>query len=643
MRCTALTRSALSSLSTELSRLQILLLQRDGDPAKHAFEGVQQLRDHLDSIFSTSSSRSTSHSRDDVQCTPQLMRSCATIFRFTTTDMVLPVLEALDFCSHLVAEYNAAGSAYSHTNFNEMASLLRSTIALSALQQELRQVEVPSLLQDSSRWRNQPGDLASLVAPLYDRAMQLWCAPQTRPTTLSALTLIQANSHIYGKGFHFTPVSAEKGGLLPCKSKLQMEAKMQRCVGARKLLAALGDFELNRIDAGMALATMAEVGLYDAEACNRSCGVLFSHHTLLSSQQLCQVVYALGVLQHRHIHQKFFSSLIDPRKCNAEAVRQHILGLAMLQQPPPDREALMDGVFLHGLRAAHAGRQHQPERRRWQQRLVKEAINSNSYILPPQWYIDVGHALTCLGIYPVKYKLMAARQARRSIASLTTMERCKLLYCLGGVDEKGVAAELQESWKSKVQRTTAIVVEKLKEIDPPEGPYVMNALLFAGVTEHPRIPRIPQLSSDENPIEVLLRTWSTVPKEKVMELTEQIKPQHLGATAATSTLTKVVARVAVSCSGSKEEDHYRFDPLCSAVEAHSADMSVDDTLRTIAGLQQIGIAGPRQRNAILHLLANLWIRRYDMKPNQLQQCCHRLERLGHIPEAMEMIQFCASQ
>ncbi|KPA81688.1 hypothetical protein ABB37_03995 [Leptomonas pyrrhocoris] len=676
----------LSAVCSELMRIQVQLLQRQGAPLLLAHEGVQLLRENLPGVELT-----TSRDAETLKLVPKLLRASSTVLRFVPDEDALAALDALDHCAAVVGQYSAGGHVERNYNLHDVCSLLRSISVLDDCQgrlMELSELSSPSCFPSSSDGLSpssrptrvstssshvsaQTKRFGALLVPVYTHAMQLWTLPRENASTLSILSLIDANSRVHGQSFNFPAISADQNGLLPIKAKIHMEAKMQRCRGARGLLAALRDCAFNRVDAGMSLATMARTGLYDAEVCNRSCETLYAQHALLSSQQLCQVLFHLGTLQHRHIHQKYFSSLVEPRDCNAEAMRQHVLGLAMLRQPPPSETALMNGVFLHALRTTHANRRHRDdgsssspsfyshgdgERRHsggrrlshlspQAQRAIQDPLNDETYTLSPQWYIDVGHGLSCLGIQHPKYKLMVARQTRRSIGCLTTAERCKLLYATGGLSAAQVPVELRAAWKSKVDRSIAITVEKLKDIEPHEGPCVMNALRYCDIREHPRIPRAPKLDLDENPMDVLLRTWSTVPKERVMQLTEQIKPQHLRTSthkAAATALTNVVAHVAATFDDVPQEQSHRLEPLCAAVDAHSAEMTVEDTMRTLQALRKMGRTGPRQQEAVRNLLMNLWTRRYDLEGEQLTRCCACVQHWPEVPEAMELLQFAAS-
>ncbi|RNF08394.1 hypothetical protein TraAM80_02855 [Trypanosoma rangeli] len=83
-------------------------------------------------------------------------------------------------------------------------------------------------------------------------------------------------------------------GLLPIKSKIQMEAKLHKCPSTRHILNSLREMQLSKLDAGICLSCLAEIGLYDAELCNVCCEVLFSTHALVTCQQFAEVIYSFG-------------------------------------------------------------------------------------------------------------------------------------------------------------------------------------------------------------------------------------------------------------------------------------------------------------------------------------------------------------
>ncbi|KAH9578260.1 hypothetical protein LSM04_009583 [Trypanosoma melophagium] len=585
----------------ELGHLQVRMIRRDGNPAQLVTEAIEVIRRNRDIVQPQQS---------NLPYIPLFLRSCGTLLARANTD---PAHEALECVARLAESYVDSN----HGDVNESGTVLRSLVLLSRKREgSVEQYGCTTPLLVST--------LRPLVAASFNNTMHKWQKNQIRPHTSTLLSLLRGSDAVYGEKFHFTPVSADIVGLLPIKGKVQMEAKVQKCAHSRCILRALRDVQLSKLDAGICLNSMADMGFYDAELCNACCEVLFSTHALVTSQQFAQVIYSLGILQHRHIHQRFFSSMVEFKKCNAEAVRQHVVGLAMLRQPPPNERCLMDGIFLHALRPTDP----------------LEFNSSPDEALTPEWFLCVGHALACLGITHFKYRLMVARTLRRCIGILTTQQRCKMLYTLGGVPAESVPENLQRSWTGKVDRTIEVLTERLRhDVDPCDGPFVMNALLAAGVREHPMIPPQPNLESKENPVEVLLRTWATSPKERVLHLTEQIRPCHLGGEP-TATLSQLFTVIANSCGGSPI-DSYRFSPLCDAVSSHVGDMNVEETLSTIAAIRCIGI-GEQYRNVLVTLLENLWRRRGDMTPESQARCCRLMESLGHLDIAVELLEYLAS-
>ncbi|KAH8620513.1 hypothetical protein ERJ75_000040200 [Trypanosoma vivax] len=589
------------ALCEELSRLQVRLIRREGSPSALAMDAVRAIQANRDTLEPVTG---------NLQHVPAFLRCCATLLVRSTADSVH---DALLSTSRLAEAYIDSNNG----DVNESATVLRSLVLLSSRRSDNLEGQGSSTLSGSSA-------LKALVYPCFHNTLHKWQQQRVRPHASTLLSLLRGTDAVCGEGFHFTPSCADISGLLPIKSKTQMEAKMQRCSHSRDILKALGEMQLSRLDAGICLSSQAEFGLYDGELCNVCCEVLFSTHALLTSQQLSQIVYNLGVLQHRHIHQKFFSSLVDFKQCNAEAVRQHVMGLAMLRQPPPSERRLMDGIFLHTLRPTDP----------------LEFGSAPDAVLSPSWFVDIGHALACLGLTHFKYRLMMARTVRRDIVRLTTLQRCKMLYGLGGVSVDAVPHDLRASWVGKVMRTVDVLIDRLRDVvEPSDGPFVMHALLFAGVREHPMIPQPPSLVSGENPVDLLLSTWMSCPKERVLDLTERIRPRHLGSEPAT-TLSNVCTAIANNCTADFADSH-RFGPLCEAIRFHGGAMNVDETLETVGAIQRIGI-GPRYGDVLTTLLENLWTKRDQMTAEQQRRCCRLLEDLGHLSTAMELLEYMAA-
>lgn len=411
------------------------------------------------------------------------------------------------------------------------------------------------------------------MAPAFQVAFNKWLESRARARVLSICGLLEGTSAVYGAGFHFSySHQHDMTGLLPCRSKLQMEAKVQRCAGAREMLASLRDVALNQLDAAMCLTVMAQTGLYDGALCDDSMHVLYDHHAVLTSQQITEVLYSVGVMQHRHVHQSFLSARVDPRRCTAEAVRRWVVGLAMLRQPPKDSTTLMNGLFLHGLHASrHRPTQDgtgswtgtptfcdvadTPRRKNRKRNSSRDAFNTfrssargeradpvhagSAYALPPHWYLDCAHALACLSILHHKFILMTARQCRRggAPASLSVHRRCQLLYAFGHLSESTAPHDLRSVWQTQVKGLVNATVNQLQRtrndshdardghgggdsygMTCEEGAWVMQALIHAGVRQHSCIPRSPALVSCVHPAQALVQTWAPISTESIVPL-----------------------------------------------------------------------------------------------------------------------------
>lgn len=83
--------------------------------------------------------------------------------------------------------------------------------------------------------------LQQLITPAFQLAYDKWKRSSSNVQVISLLTLLNACSYVYGHAFHFTSLHTNMFGLLPYKNKMQMEAKLQRCYGARDILTALRD------------------------------------------------------------------------------------------------------------------------------------------------------------------------------------------------------------------------------------------------------------------------------------------------------------------------------------------------------------------------------------------------------------------
>ncbi|CCW63302.1 unnamed protein product [Phytomonas sp. EM1] len=586
------------SLSHELSRMQVQLLQRLKAPVMVSKEAIQLIRASASAIEPVTKKKSL---------ITLFLRSCASIFKHVPPSMALPALEALDIAHSVAKSYvmNSFGDV------NESASVLRSIIDLEKCEHELNRdyISAKATSQSTTHY-------SELLRPAYQTAMDRWHQDHRGAYTVTVISLIYATSLIFARGYNFPCANTDMIGLLPVKNKIDMEAKLQRCRGARELLIHLRDKKFNSIDAAMSLNTLAEVGFYDEEVCNKSLDVLHASQTLVSSSQLCEVIYSLGVLQHRHIHLRSLSDRMDASKCSANGVLRHIQGLAMLQHPPSSPRSLLDGVFLHAFRSQPGRHQHSRHAAPNTQS-GSEQQDGGSYKLSPLWYVNVAHALACLNIKHHKFMLMTARQTRSNVGWLSTKERCKLLYGIGGVPVEDVPNELRGSWTSKVVPTLNKTFDKLKEIEPEEGMQVMRALRYCGVVNHPRIPVVEKIMENENPAEVIIKTWSSLSKERILDLTERVDPHQLG-DSPSSTVASITHAVACACRSAGVNEEYRLGPLCNALNIHGTNMETNELIVTIKALHQIGLSG-QPKNTLYNLLECLQDRQDELNETQLKQ------------------------
>lgn len=649
-------------LCKELSQLQVSMLQRASNPGEVACKALTQLQHHQAAIAAT---------KENVVHVPLFLRSCVTLLERAPTSESSIVLDRLNDI-HLVAEQyvgERCGDA------NEAASVLRSVIGLDQLQRRLLKakdgnIQIPSRsgssspnnkgthhVVSSSVERKTGKEFAGLLRPSYQHAYHQWAQQKTKMHTLSMLALLRGTAMVHASDFRFPPLNPDQRGLLPMKSRVQMEAKMQRCPGARELLTAMKNMEVNRLDAGMCITLLADLGFYDTDLCNLACEVLHSAHAVVTSQQFAQVIYSLGVLQHRHVYQRFFSSLITAKQCNADGIRQHLLGLAMLQQPPHSERHLMDGVFLHALRAGRSSGSSSSSSSPVFRRNRKQADSSrhssggssssasveSQYALPFTWYVDIGYGLSCLDISHHKFKLMMARQVRGAIPRMSTSERCKVLYALGNPNDPTVPQDLLPSWENKIGKALSFAYLKLQDIDLSDGPQVMHALRFCGVSAHPRLPQEPKTLEEgrkENPAEVLLRTWATTPKENIMHLVEQIDSTNLytgeSGVRPTEQLAKILATLAKACpSPPSAREQYRFASLCATIERHVGQLSLDELIIVLNGTKQLGLA-QHYPETVQQLLNAMWDKRDEMTDSKRLICEDLMRDLGDGERASQL-------
>jgi hypothetical protein len=585
-----------SALSSELTRLSNQFMNREGDPRAIANEAVSYLIANQDHVVA--------EAKQNLEAVPKFARACATLIREPlgqTTEMQLAaILDA----------YTANGS----DDVNDSAAVLSAACVFW------------------QRTTNPTSVFPSITRAAFQRTLSQWSMDKKKTRTDSIITMLSACNALHGEALTCEPLGEGKMSLLPVKSKLQMEAKLLRLPHARHLLEHLREVSYSRVDAGVCLNTMASSGLYDQAVADTCCAVLHGACPLLSSQQLSQIIFNLGVLQHRHVHQQFFANKIVVAKCTRDALRRVVQGQAMLQMPVTNPKALMDGVFLHALRPSHSS--GLPE-------------------IHFSWFTDIGFALHMLGLRHHKFMMHTARTVRCDLHKMSQPDLLRLMFALGGEDAANVPQEMRVSWPAKVGKVLAIASMKLEAGVPLQmGPLTVQALRHCGIKDHPMIPNIGTAKSaaaDDasgfNPVDVLLKTWRGAPSGHVLNLVGQIEHQHFTRPSSQiSDVLEVLAQDTGNADGTlSQSDHYKLSTLCDCVELHVLDMPLGAAVRTLRSLVRIG-AGDRYESACRALLNKLWNNRQDLDAAVQLELCQVLERIGaRVPLAMELLEFISSQ
>lgn len=633
--------SSLRTLTAMLTERAQAVTRREGNPAELAEHSKALLFSHLDLLRPPSAAEEFS----DVS---KLLRACAVLFRHAEAPLsALPKLAVL-----------ADVAAEATTDVNTVTSLASSCLTIA----QSFSTHSSSMTPLSAPPSTNSADVVALmpiVHTLYRKAVHMMRQRTSflhTDTSIQLLSCCDAIYHPRSKPFVFRPMGAEMHSLLPVKGKVQMEAKVQKSGEAREMLKRFRTLKLTRVDAGMLLTVMAETGLYDPEVANDCCEVLRSSQSLLSSQQLAQIVYALGVLQHRHVHQKSFAASFDARDhVTADGMKRYALGLACLsmQHPSGSSKQLLDWLFMHGLRHREG----------------------DPMALPGTWYTDCAFALACMNVVSPKFMLMTARRSRRRIGQESTHQKLRLIYALGHPQSQmteDVPPELHSSWY-KVDKTIHVVSELLKtNVSVADGPLVSTALLHCGITSHPLIPNVQLHHKTLNPVQQILQAWTTPLKDDLLpplctasprihsssglrkeeqsttadalKLAEQIRPHHFVVSRTAEEVTSVFSTLAFSakCRVSRVADQEKFRTLCDTVEAHLFDLSCADLVVVLRAMQQIGIADTFH-SCVARLLDRLWDVRWQLSASQMDSVCDLLDGLSHMDRAVEILEFASSR
>jgi len=624
--------TSLRSLSDALKDKAMSFSRRIGDPHEIVGSARSLLQQHETLIFPPS--------RDELlEVGPGLMRSLGTLFRLQEPPTnVVPKITAVA----------AALAEQERSNANHVVAVCHTTRVLAE--------SIRRQASFAASHTSEPSSLKSLdevfqrsyhkSIDLMRRGGNVW-----NLHTDATLQLLACCDEVYhparSKPFPFHPVGAEQVSLLPVKNKVQMEAKLQKSGEAREILQRIRQLRLSRVDAGSLLMQLAESGLYDADVANMCCDLLLASQSLLSSQQLAQIVYSLGVLQHRHVQQKNFLVAFNGRdKVTAEGMRRFCMGVACLSVPYPGPQIqLIDWLFMHGLR-----------------------FKEGDVECPPgTWYIDCAFALSCMRMESCKFAVLTVRRSRRGLGQLSTHNKLRLLYAMAPYVEMPAPVDLQNSW-GKIGKSVNLVCDLLKaNVAVNDGPLVTSALLHAGVRDHPLIPKIHLRNSHCNPVQQILSAWMSAPTalpkqrrtpqvptpaaaavdhpaalstEDALRLAAQVRPHHFDTSTAVGSVSQVFYTLAFSakCKVRHENDEERLRPLCDIATNHLKDMAVADLIALLRSMHSLGLSGVATR-ARQMILERLWEERTRLTDESFDALCDILETMPEFDRAIELLDY----
>jgi hypothetical protein len=306
--------------------------------------------------------------------------------------------------------------------------------------------------------RDSPELFTPLLTLTYTKGVDaVVTSPMDKYAAGDTIPLLSAASDLYAPSFEFRRAGVGAAMLLPRKLKLQMEAKLQRCTGASKLLIAARDMPLTMIDSIRMLTTLAECGFYDATVVHNCCESFDRTIAAAVPRDVARVTYGLGVLGHRYPTLADLCQHFDGRKVSPREFSLFLQGLGMHQVPLSRLrmdQSVADGAFLHGMR--------------------KDA--------PFNWHVDVVHALAAVNCFFPKFTVHVCRSVMNSIHKMEPEAWLKLLFAVRSKSDWNDQIEgLETSW-TKVDRVRDILVAKIQAtpLTPQLTPIAAEALRAAG-------------------------------------------------------------------------------------------------------------------------------------------------------------------
>ena len=271
--------------------------------------------------------------------------------------------------------------------------------------------------------------------------------------------LLFASSQLYSPDFKFREHhGVGAAALLSRKTKVDMQAKMQRCANASKLMGTLRNTPLTQIDALRLLTKTAKLGFFNEEVIRNCCDTITRKLDGFQPRDIARATNALGTLGFRPAAQPIWCKHLTGKKLPADMHHALLTGLAMNQFPLDSVHAekiIGDGLWLHGRRTSDVG-----------------------------WLVDMLHASSVVGFRPQKFVVHSCRGLLTKIFGMSDLQLLKLLFVVGSPESWDVDPEFVDGWR-KVDRVRDILVMKIAERNVAKGSsdlalIVPSALAAAG-------------------------------------------------------------------------------------------------------------------------------------------------------------------
>ena len=273
------------------------------------------------------------------------------------------------------------------------ASVIECIVALAGPKRCLG--AVPASLGDTLRAAQ------SAALKLLERDSRLFHnTPSHQCTPRQVIAFLRGADVLLGgpASFAFAPRGVPPLGMLPVKSKADMEHKLRNYPVLRELVRALEAraAQVTRIDAHVILRDFAVIGLFNQPIIDACVERVRSGIAVTGHLQAAVVVLHLGVLGYRHVAVTEIVAAIDTAEIGAHGMRKLLRGMAMLQLPLRTlgddelRRRVHNHIWMYVMRP------------------------DEKHVTGLVWHIEVAHALAALQAPHNMLILRTSRQLRHA-------------------------------------------------------------------------------------------------------------------------------------------------------------------------------------------------------------------------------------